>query len=178
VGATFALVGLAPLPVVAGPDAPVPAPTRVPESPPRLGRVIYRAAKVAGFESLGVTMIACRHRDPVPRRFAVDFFDDRGRPVSVFGAASSEPTPAGTKVLFVTDGMPFGGRAVVDVRLGHLGIGTARVLSDARIVHCVGKMRMDGGAHAASARDEIGLVRAGQPLPALARGWAVPVQRP
>ncbi len=177
-GATFALVVLLPLPVVAGPDAPLPSPTRVPEPPPRLGRVIYRAAKVAGFESLGVTMIACRHRDPVPRRFAVDFFDDRGRPVSVFGVAASEPTPAGTKVLFVTDGMPFGNRTVVNVRLGHLAIGTARVLSDARVVHCIGKMRMDGGANAASARDEIGLVRAGRPLPALARAWDLPVKRP
>src|SRR5204862_8170384 len=50
-------------------------PSPVPEPPPPFGHVVYRAARVAGFESLGITMIACRHRDPVPRRFAVQFFD-------------------------------------------------------------------------------------------------------
>ena len=42
------------------------------------------------------------------------------------------------------------------------------------IVHCVGKIRMDGGARSPSYRDEIGFVRAGQPLPVLADGWSAP----
>ena len=72
-----------------GADAPYPSRGAV-------RRVIYRAAKVAGFESLGVTMIACRHRDPVPRRFAVQFFDRAGRQVSTFGnvAARRRRPPA------------------------------------------------------------------------------------
>ena len=51
------------------------AATPVPEPSPAVGRVVYRATRVASFESLGVTMIACRHRDPGPRMIAVEFFD-------------------------------------------------------------------------------------------------------
>lgn len=143
-----------------------------PEPSPSFGRVVYRAARVAGFESLGITMIACRHRDAVPRRFAVQFFEPDGRPASMLGETDTPPVPAGTKVVFVTDGMPFANRPDVrNVRLGHLSIGTARVVSDARVVHCIGKMRMDGGRNAPSYRDEIGLVRDGRPLPELSRIW-------
>lgn len=152
--------------------APTTRPSPLPEPSPAFGRVIYRAARVAGFEALGVAMIACRHRDPVPRRFAVQFFDRTGRVVSTFGAVTSPPTPAGKKVVFVTDGTPFTRRDdVLNVRLGHLALGTARVVSDARIVHCVGKMRMDAGMRTPSYRDEIGLVRAGTPLPSLPTVW-------
>ena len=149
---------------------PTPAAT---EPPPPFGRVIYRAARIAGLESLGITMIACKHRDAVPRRFAVQFFDPSGRLVSQFGNISaSPPTPAGKKVAFVTDGMPFEDRPdVLNLRLGHLQRGTARVISDATVVRCIGRMRMDGGAHLSSYREDIGLVRAGEPLPELPRYW-------
>jgi hypothetical protein len=148
------------------------ASTPMPEPSAAFGRVIYRAARIAGFESLGVTMIACRHRDAVPRRFAVQFFDPAGRVLSTFGnIAASPPIPAGKKVVFVTDGLPFVGRDVLNLRLGHVALGTARVVSDAVLVHCVGKMRMDGGLGSPSYRDEIGLVRAGAPLPVLPSIW-------
>lgn len=150
------------------------APTSIPEPAVPFGRVIYRAAKTAGFESLGVTMIACRHRDPVPRRFAVQFFDRAGRQVSSFGAVASPPVSAGKKVVFVTDGMHFPGDDVLNLRLGHLPIGTARVVSDAVIVHCIGKIRMDPGEHSPSYRDEIGFVRAGEPLPVVSDRWSAP----
>jgi hypothetical protein len=150
-------------------------PTPVPEPAVPFGRVIYRAAKVAGFESLGVTMIACRHRDPVARRFAVQFFDRAGRQVSTFGNIPASPAaPAGKKVVFVTDGEHFEGDDVLNLRLGHLSIGTARVVSDAEVVHCVGKIRMDAGAQSPSYRDEIGFVRDGQPLPVLGDRWSAP----
>jgi hypothetical protein len=154
------------------------APTPSPEASLPFGRVIYRAAKVAALESTGVTMIACRHRDPVPRRFALQLVDDTGRMRQTFGAWQSPPTSAGKKVTFVTDRMHFATRAdVLNVRVGHLGIGTARVVSDARIVRCIGKMRMDGGVHMPSSRDEIGLVRDGTPLPVMSRIWDAPRRR-
>jgi hypothetical protein len=160
---------------IAATPSPTPHATPVPEPSPSFGRVVYRAARIAGFESLGVTMIACRHRDAVPRRFAVQFFDALGRPVSTFGTAVSPPTVAGKKVQFVTDGQPFTNRSdVTNVRLGHLGMGTARVVSDAVVLHCIGKIRMDGGLGVPSYRDEIGLVRAGEPLPALPQVWQRP----
>jgi hypothetical protein len=151
---------------------PTPAAT---EPPPPFGRVIYRAARIAGLESTGITMIACKHRDAEPRRFAVQFFDPTGRVVSQFGnIPASPPTPAGTKVVFVTDGMGFENRPdVLNLRLGHLQRGTARVISDATVVRCIGRMRMDGGLGLPSYRDEIGLVRAGQPLPDLPKYWKV-----
>lgn len=160
-----------------GSAAATPSPSTPPASPrpepsPPFGRVVYRAARIAGFESLGIVMIACRHRDPVPRRFAVQFFDPAGRPVSTFGTSVSPPVAAGAKVLFVTDGRPFSNRPdVTNVRLGHLALGTARVVSDAVVVRCVGKMRMDAGLRAPSYRDEIGLVREGEPLPVLPNAW-------
>ena len=160
------------------PGAATPMPLPEPPPPP-FGRVIYRASKVAGMESLGVTMIACRHRDPVPRRFAVQFFDHAGRPVVSFGWPSSPPTPAGKKLVFITDALHFPNREdVLDLKLGHLTLGTARIVSDARVAHCIGKIRMDAGVHAASYRDEIGLVRDGEPLPDLGATWEGPRKRP
>lgn len=155
-------------------------PTPIAEPAVPFGRVIYRAARIGGLESLGITMIACRHRDPVPRRFAVQFFDPRGGLLSTFGdIPASPPTPAGKKLVFVTDGMPFEGDDVLNLRLGHVPRGTARVISDATVVRCIGKMRMDGGARLPSYRDEIGLVREGQPLPELPRFWkAAPYPTP
>ena len=149
--------------------------TPVPEPTVPFGRVVYRAGRVAGFESLGVTMIACRHRDPEPRRFTVQFFDPKGRPVSMLGVGRvTPPLPAGKKVLFVTDGMYFAHRAdVTNVVLGHLPMGTARIVSDAVIVRCIGKVRLDAGARSPSWRDEIGLVRAGVPFPALPPQWSL-----
>ncbi len=161
--------------VLAATPLPTPHPTPVPEPTVPFGRVVYRAARVAGFESLGVTMIACRHRDPEPRRFTVQFFDPLGRPISMFGVGRvTSPLPAGKKVVFVTDGMPFARRAdVTNVGLGHLPMGTARVVSDATIVHCIGKLRLDAGARSPSWRDEIGLVRAGMPFPSLPPQWSL-----
>jgi hypothetical protein len=162
----------------AGAADPAPAAT---EQPPPFGRVIYRAARIAGLESLGITMISCKHRDAVPRRFAVQFFDPNGRVVSQFGnIPASPPTPAGKKVAFVTDGMPFENRPdLLNLRLGHLQHGTARVISDATVVRCIGRMRMDGGLTLPSYREEIGLVRAGEPLPELPRYWkAAPYPTP
>ncbi len=155
--------------------ATTPTPTPIPEPPVPFGRVVYRAARIAGLESLAITMIACRHRDPVPRRFAVQFFDPSGRLLSTFGNIKAWPeVPAGKKVAFVSDGMPFQRRDdVLNVRLGHVPRGTARVISDATVLRCVGKMRMDGGARLPSYRDEIGLVREGRPLPAMPRYWKV-----
>src|SRR5262249_11496735 len=95
-----------------------------------------------------------------------------GQPVpTLANFTASPPTPAGKKVLFVTDGLPFAGRDVLNLRLAHLALGTARVVSDARVLRCIGKMRMDGGARTPSYRDEIGLVRDGMPLPKLLDVW-------
>jgi hypothetical protein len=155
--------------------ASVAAPTPLPEPTVPFGRVVYRATRAASFGSLGVTMIACRHRDPVSRRFVVQFFDRAGRPISPLGnIPASPPTPAGQKVVFVTDGTHFVGDDVLNLNLGHLASGTARVVSDAEIVHCIGKIRMDAGIRSASYRDEIGFVREGEPLPELADRWQVP----
>jgi hypothetical protein len=143
------------------------------------GRTIYRAAKAAGFGSLGVTMIACKHRDPLARVFAVHFFDRGGRPIVAFGVPHSPPTAAGKKVVFVTDGTHFRNRDdVLNVNLGPLAVGTARVVSKANVVRCIGKIRMDGGARIPSHREEIGLVRAGQPLPSLGDTWGPPPATP
>ena len=150
-------------------------PTPLPEPSLPFGRVVYRAAKAASFESLGVMMIACKHRDPIARTFAVQFFDRAGRPIPAFGPPHSPPTPAGKKVVFVTDGLHFANRAdVLNLSVGHLAIGTARVVSNARIVRCIGKIRMDGGERRPSHREEIGLVREGEPLPDLGTTWGSP----
>lgn len=150
-------------------------PTPLPEPSLPFGRVIYRAAKVASFESLGVTMIACKHRDPIARTFAVHFFDRAGRLISALGVMHSPPTPAGKKVLFVTDGLHFADRDdVLNIQLGHLAVGTVRIVSNAKVVRCIGKLRMDGGARQPSYREEIGLVREGQPLPDLGNTWGRP----
>lgn len=140
------------------------------EPPLPLGAVIYRASEIVSLESLGVTVIACRHRDPVPRNFAVDFFDPAGKQVSVFGPSSAHRVPAGKKIVFVSDSYYFQKRDVIDVRLAHLPSGTARIASDARTVRCQGKIRFDGGARAPSYWRDIGLVRAGA-LPAPEPLW-------
>ena len=148
----------------AAPSAtPHPSPSLAPEPPVPFGAVIFRAGKVGSFESLGVTVIACRHRDPVPRRIAVQFFDlEHGNvQVSVFGPHVAEAVPAGKKVVFVSDGTYFKNRDVIDVRVAHLARGTARVVSDARIVRCMGKMRFDPGALLPSRWTGTGMVREG-----------------
>jgi len=130
------------------------------EPPLPFGAVIYRAGKIASLESLGVTIIACRHRDPTPRNFTIDFFDPTGKQVSAFGPSFAHQVPAGKKIVFVTDGYYFRKRDVIDVRLAHLTGGTARIVSDARNVRCLGKIRFDGGADSASRMRDIGLFRA------------------
>jgi hypothetical protein len=135
------------------------------EPPVPLGRVIYRATKAASYESLGVTVIACRHFDAGLRTFAVDFFDAQGRKVSMFGPYIAAETPPGKKVVFVTDGRYFKGRDVFDVRLGHLTGGPARVMSDAERVRCMGKIRFDGGKRLPSRWRGIGFYREGDPIP-------------
>lgn len=148
--------------------SPQPTPTRVPEPPPPIGRVVYRASKVGSYESLGVPVIACRHRDPAPRTIAVEFFDQLGRKVLVFGASTVPNVPPGKKVVFVSDATHYQNRDVVNIRLAHFGDGTARVLSDARILHCMAKMRFDPGARYSSYWRGMGLYREGvgaTPLP-------------
>jgi hypothetical protein len=146
-------------------------PTPIPEPTPAFGRVVYRAARAASFESLGVTMIACRHRDAEPRRFVLQFFDPLGRPISMANR-SVATIPPGKKILWVTDLMHFERRPdVTSLGIAHLSRGTARVVSDATIVHCVGKIRFDAGARMPSWRDEIGLTREGLPLPTMSPYW-------
>ena len=135
------------------------------EPAPPFGAVIYRAGKVASFESLGVVVIACRHRDPVPRSFAVEFFDRSGKRVSVFGPHRVDGVPAGKKIVFVSEATYFRNRDVINVRVGHFGPGSARVISDARIVRCLGKMRFDPGALHPTYWRGMGLVREGMPMP-------------
>ena len=167
------LVG-APAAFAATPTAtPTVTATPIPEPAVPFGRVAYRAARVGSFESLGVTMIACRHRDPEPRQVLVEFFAPLGRPVAM-GNRRPVTVPAGKKVLFVTDSLHFPRRPdVTNLAVGHLPRGTARVVSDATTLRCIGKIRFDGGARLPSWRDEIGLVRAGEPLPVLDRYWRV-----
>ena len=157
---TWARVGSAQRPP---PTPPPPSPTRVPEPPVPFGAVIYRAAKVGSYESLGVTVIACRHRDRAPRRFAVEFFDPArgGVQVSVFGPHVANGVPPGKKIVFVSEGTYFKNRDVVNVKVGHLAPGTARVVSDARIVRCMGKMRFDPGPLVPTRWKGTGMVREG-----------------
>jgi hypothetical protein len=148
-------------------------PTPIPEPSPPFGRVVYRAARVASFESLGVTMIACRQRDPEPRQLAVQFFDPLGRPISMGNRRPVTLAP-GKKVVFVTDGMHFERRPdVTNLALAHLSRGTARIVSDATVVRCIGKVRFDAGGRLPSWRDEVGLVREGVPLPTMPQYWRV-----
>jgi len=142
------------------------SPERLPADHPLVpnGRVIYRAVRAGSFESLGITMIACRHRDPVPRRFMVEFFERSGRQVTTFGPNVAE-VAAGEKVFFVTDARYFKNRKITDVRLGHLTGGPATITSNAEIVRCHGKIRLDGGIGHPSRRGEIGLYREGETPP-------------
>ena len=135
------------------------AATPVSEPSPAVGRVVYRATKVASFESLGVTMIACRHRDPGPRMISLEFFDADGKRVSVFGPTALQRWEPGKKLLFVSDPTYFRNRDVIDMRLGHLSTGTARIVSDARILHCRGQIRFDPGVGRPSSMRSIGLYR-------------------
>jgi hypothetical protein len=135
------------------------AATPIPEPSPAVGRVVYRAAKVASFESLGVTMIACRHRDPGPRMITIEFYATNGTRVPVFGPTGLQRWEPGKKLLFVSDPTYFHKRDVVDMRVGHLAAGTARIVSDARILHCRGQIRFDPGAGRPSYMRSIGLYR-------------------
>jgi hypothetical protein len=150
---------------------PTPGLTATAEPPVPFGRVIYRAAKAASFESLGVTVIACRHFDPGPRQFTVDFFAPDGKKVGMFGPYIAGDVPPGKKVVFVTDATYFRKRDVFDVRLGHLTGGPARVISDAKIVRCMGKIRFDAGVHIPSRWDTIGFYRAGVGATPAPVGW-------
>ena len=151
-----------PSPVTTPPPMPVVAPTPIPEPSPAFGRVVYRASKAASFESLGVSMIACRHRDPAPRTLGVEFYDRLGKKVSLFGPNVIPNWPAGKKIVFVSDPTYFKNRVdVIDVRVGHLADGTARIISDARVIHCLGKIRFDPGAFAKSYSRSLGLYREG-----------------
>jgi hypothetical protein len=154
-----------PVPLRTG--APTPVPTKLSEPAPAFGKVVYRAAKVGSFESLGVTVIACRHRDPAPRRFAVEFFDPLGNKMTLFGASVIPNVPAGKKIVFVTDATHHRNRDVIDVRASHLGGGTARVISDARVVHCTSKMRFDPGPRAKTYWRSTGLHREGAAAPSV-----------
>lgn len=133
--------------------------TPIPEPSPAVGRVVYRATKVASFESLGITMIACRHRDPEPRMIAVEFFEPDGKRVSLFGPNGLPRWAPGKKLLFVSDPTYFRHRDVIDMRVAHLPDGTARIVSDARILHCRGKIRFDAGVGRPSYMRSIGLYR-------------------
>ncbi len=139
--------------------SPQPTPTRVPEPPSAVGRVAYRASKAASYESLGVVVIACRHRDPVPRTIAVEYFDGLGRKVGVFGPSSIPNVPRGKKMVFVSDGTHYRNHDVIDVRVGHFVDGTARVLSDAHLIHCMAKMRFDPGILSATYWRSVGFYR-------------------
>jgi hypothetical protein len=134
-------------------------PTPVPEPPPAFGRVVYRASKAASYESLGVPMIMCRHRDHGARTIAVEFFDRLGKKVSVFGPTVVPNVPPDKKIVFVSDAMHFPKRDVINMRVGHFTDGTARVVSDARIIHCMAKMRFDPGALAKTYWRSMGLYR-------------------
>jgi hypothetical protein len=139
--------------------SPQATPTAAPEPPPAFGRVVYRASKAASYESLGVPVIACRHRDSEPRRIAVEFFDDLGKKVLVFGPSVTGSVPAGKKTVFVSDALYYPHRDVINVSVAHFVNGTARVVSDARVIHCMAKMRFDPGALAPTYWRSMGLYR-------------------
>ncbi len=146
--------------------SPRPTPTAVPEPPPAFGRVIYRAVKAGSYESLGIAMIMCRHRDREPRRFAFELFDMYGNKVTLFATSVVPSVPPGRKIVFVTDGTPFRNpdakvRDLYDVRAAHMSGGVARVISDATIVHCMGKMRFDPGVGAKTYWRSMGIYREG-----------------
>jgi len=139
--------------------SPAAVTTPVPEPSPAVGRVAYHASKVASFESLGVTMIACRHRDPAPRMISVEFFDPAGNRVTLFGPNTIPSWAPGKKLLFVSDPTYFQKRDIIDMRVGHLSGGTARIVSDARAIHCIAKIRFDAGAGRPSYIRSVGLYR-------------------
>lgn len=161
------LLGLV-LAVVTGVDAGAdlvedPRATPVAEPPPPFGRVVYRATKVGSFESLGVLVIRCRQKDGVPRRLQVDVFTTSGRPVPFFGTNRIDPWPSGAATTIVGDGRYYQNRPDVrSMRLGHLTAGTARVVSDARMIRCQGRMRFDGGWGLRTKWDGIGFAREGR----------------
>jgi hypothetical protein len=158
VAASGSFVSAQPSP--AGADPPVP-----------FGKVIYRATKAASFESLGVTVIMCRHFDPGPRRFAVDFHGPDGKKIGMFGPSVAYDVPPGKKVVFVGDGRYYRDRDVIDFRLGHFTGGPGRVISDAERVKCMGKIRMDAGMRAPSKFMGIGFHREGEPPPPEEEVW-------
>jgi len=123
-----------------------PTPTPVPPPPPDFGHVVYSATRAGSYESLGQPVIMCRHRDPGPRKIRVEFYDHLGKRVSVFGPDTLPNVPPGKKVTFVSEAGHYHDRLeVVVVRIGHFSGGGARVVSDARIIHCMGRMRFKPG---------------------------------
>ena len=166
-----------PTKVGSSPVGPIPpTPTAIPEPPPAFGRVIYRATKAGSFESLGITMIMCRHRDAAPRRFAVEFFDQLGKKMTLFGASVIPNVPPGRKIVFVSEASPFHNpdpkyRDLYDVKASHMAGGVARVVSDAKVVHCIGKMRFDPGALAKTYWRGMGFYREGVGATPAPPGW-------
>jgi hypothetical protein len=152
-------------------NVPVATLTPIPEPQPPFGRVVYRASKAASFESLGISMIACRHRDQGPRTLGVEFFDRLGRKVSVFGPSVVPNWPPNKKIVFVSDPTYFKHRDVIDVRVSHLADGTARIISDAHVIHCRAKIRFDPGAGAKSYSRSMGLYREGVGATPVPVGW-------
>ncbi len=138
-----------------------PTPTAVLPPPPLFGRIVYKASRAGSYESLGVPVIACRHRDPGPRKISVEFFDRLGKKVMIFGADTLPNVPPGKKVIFASEAGHLRNRDAVIVRVGHFSDGTARVVSDARIIHCIARMQFDPGALAPTYWRSMGLYREG-----------------
>ena len=136
-------------------------PTPEPFPSPAFGHVVYRASRAGSYESLGFPVIACRHRDPGPRTIRVEFFDHLNKRVSVFGPDTLPNVPPGKKVLFASEGSHYKNRDVVIVHVGHFVNGTARVVSDARIIHCMARMRFNPGPLTPTYWRSMGLYREG-----------------
>ena len=151
-----------------------PTSTPVPLPPPPFGRVVYNASRAGSYESLGVPVIACRHRDPAPRKIGVEFFERLGKKVSVFGPDTVPNVPPGKKIIFVSDAGGYRQRDVVIVRVGHFGDGTARVVSDARIIHCMAKMRFKPGVLVPTYWRGMGLYRADTGATPVPVDWSPP----
>jgi hypothetical protein len=148
--------------------------TPVPPPPPTFGHIVYKASRAGSYESLGVPVIACRHRDPAPRKITVEFFDHMGKKVSIFGADTLPSVPPGKKVIFASEIGHFRNRDVVAVRVGHFSDGTARVVTDARIIHCMAKMLFDPGPSVPSYWRGMGLHREGTGATPEAVDWLPP----
>jgi hypothetical protein len=71
-------------------------------------RAVIYARRASPGSSLGVTMIACRHRDAVPR-VSRSVLRPCRTVLSTFGTSRLTADPGREKVVFVTDGLPFVG---------------------------------------------------------------------